>query len=184
MAQKKYSKIKRSSRKGPITIDMWIAIIVMTSVILSLFNIPEPVQKEAEKTAEMPSISTEGLDQVSVRMQFNDLIFSSKCRSLSMTIADTQALSISHSLQNTTYVRPLTHEIIRNAFENFGIEVPFVKIDEYEDGIYKAKIFMKKNNQILEMDARPSDAVGVAVRVKSSVYFNHDLMERFGTYTC
>jgi len=179
------SKIKSKMVKKPIKVEMWLAVIVISATLVSVLSSQSVKETQAKSDAEeLVDLSLNGFEQVSVRMEFNDLIFSSECRSVTMTIADTQALSISHGLVNTTYTRPLTHEIIRNAFEVYGIKIPFVRIDRYEDGIYYASIIMEKDEKVLQMDARPSDSVGIAVRTNAPIYFKTELLERFGSYTC
>jgi uncharacterized protein len=59
--------------------------------------------------------------------------------------------------------RPLTHDLIVNVAEQLGAEFECVVISELRDHTYFAKLKLKREGEIVEVDARPSDAIAIAV---------------------
>ena len=59
--------------------------------------------------------------------------------------------------------RPLTHDLIVNVVENLGGEFQDVVISELKDGTYYARLRVRHDGELVEIDARPSDAIAVAV---------------------
>jgi bifunctional DNase/RNase len=131
-----------------------------------------------------PTLSDEGFVKVNVQLDGAALKFYSDCFSVTMNIHELQALSIRTGLENRINVRPLTHDMFRETMDNFGIKTIKVRIETFEDDIYKARTFLKQGNKILDIDTRPSDAVGIAVRTNAPVYFNQQLLESKGENTC
>lgn len=130
------------------------------------------------------SLSNEGFAKVDVKLDGTALQFYSDCFAVTMNIHELQALSISTGIENRINVRPLTHDMLREILDNFGIKVIEVRIETFEDGIYKAKTFLQQGNKVLDIDTRPSDAVGIAVRTSAPVYFDQKLLESNGVNTC
>jgi len=129
-------------------------------------------------------ISSEGMVKVNVKMNGNGLQFSSECFAVTMNIHEVQALSIKNGIDNRIDVRPLTHDIMKEIFTNFDIKVVEVRIDSFENEIYNAKMFIRQGNKLLELDSRPSDAIGMAVRTGVPVIFSRQLLESKGVNTC
>lgn len=130
------------------------------------------------------AISLEGYTETSVDIENNTLTFRSDCYELSMIVHEVQALSIKGGIEDRIEIRPLTHDIMRDMIENFGIKVDAVRVESFRDGIYYARIFMSQGSKALDVDSRPTDAVGIAVRLGAPVYFNQQLLEQYGTKIC
>ena len=60
-------------------------------------------------------------------------------------------------------IRPLTHDLIVSVAEQLGAEFDSVVINELREHTYFAKLRLKKDGEIIEVDARPSDAIAIAV---------------------
>ena len=112
------------------------------------------------------------------------LYLSSDCYEVSMVISDTQALAIQNELEGNLARRPLTQDIMKDVIDHFGLEVIMAKIEDYEDGIYYARLFIVEGNKILELDSRPSDAVAIALRANAPIYFKKGLLESLGANNC
>ncbi|MBI4018873.1 MAG: bifunctional nuclease family protein [Candidatus Aenigmarchaeota archaeon] len=134
--------------------------------------------------ASLPEISVEGFVPVKIEINGSDMILSGECRSILMAVSEHQALSIASALNNEYYIRPLTHDLMRDIFENYKIELNSARIDSFTDGVYTAKIYVTKDSKILEMDARPTDAAGIALRMGVPLYFNEDLLKINGEKIC
>ena len=70
--------------------------------------------------------------------------------------------------------RPFTHDLIGHIFDGFQVEIERVIISDFEDGTYYARLVLKMSNElgtkIVEIDARPSDCIVVALQRKQSIY--------------
>lgn len=85
-------------------------------------------------------------------------------------------------LRETPKERPLTHDLINQVFEGFGITVERVVITELKDSTYFARLILQQNNElgrkILEVDARPSDCLAIASAKKRPVFVSRELFEQ------
>jgi uncharacterized protein len=74
-----------------------------------------------------------------------------------------EATSIHRRVRGETSPRPLTHDLIVSIVENLGAEFQDVVISELRDHTYYAKLRVRHEGELIEIDARPSDAIAVAV---------------------
>ena len=135
-------------------------------------------------TASQYAVSKEGYVPVKINVQGSDLIMSSSCYSLRVTISDIQALSIANGLEKRIETRPLTHDIMKDIFDNYGIKILAARVHSFLDGIYYGDLVIQQGNKVLSIDARPSDAIAVAVRYDTPVHFNETLLMQQGVKTC
>lgn len=99
---------------------------------------------------------------------------------LSIKIAPLEAQSITLAIEKITPNRPLTHDLFKSLIEQTNINVEEVIICNLIDGIYYSKILCKKDQQSFELDARTSDAIGIALRVKCPIYVYAHILESTG----
>ena len=82
--------------------------------------------------------------------------------------------AITMFLRNTPKERPLTHDLIGHIFTGFGVKVERVVINDLKSSTYFARLILRAENElgtkILEIDARPSDCIAIAVQQKSPIY--------------
>lgn len=159
-----------------------VILVILALAGIAYIIISSGVSLEIKET--MSEISTEGYARVNVAIDDSTLTFYSGCYELSMNVHEVQALSIKNGLEDRIETRPLTHDIMRDMIENFGIKTELARIESFRDGIYYARIFMKQGSKALDVDARPTDAVGIAVRMDVPIYFRQELLEKYGTKTC
>jgi len=78
--------------------------------------------------------------------------------------------------------RPLTHDLITNIFKGFGITVERVVISELRNSTYYARLILQQENELgkklVEIDARPSDCIALAVAQKRPIYVAVALFEQ------
>lgn len=74
-----------------------------------------------------------------------------------------EASSIDKRVKKERRPRPLTHDLIVNVAERLGAELDSVIISELKDHTYYASLRLRQNGELIEVDARPSDAIAVAV---------------------
>ncbi len=96
-------------------------------------------------------------------------------RRLPIIIGGAEAQAIAIPLEKMTPSRPLTHDLFKSFLDSFEIQLDEVLIYNLVEGIFFAKIIARQGNQKLEIDARSSDAVAIALRCMKPIY-THDFI--------
>src|SRR4030095_1071177 len=89
---------------------------------------------------------------------------------------------IGNFLKETPKERPLTHDLMANIFKGFEITVERVIISELKNSTYFARLILQQQNELgrklVEIDARPSDCIAIAVAQKRPIYVSAALFEQ------
>ncbi len=101
-------------------------------------------------------------------------------RRLPIVIGSAEAESIAVGIEKHKNGRPQTHDLFIRFAKEFGIEVMEVVINRFRDGIYYAMLVCKQGDDLTMVDARPSDAIAIAVRVGCEIYAYETVMEEAG----
>ena len=101
-------------------------------------------------------------------------------RRLPIVIGGAEAQAIAIELEKMTPSRPLTHDLFRSLANAFDIEVDEVLIYNLAEGIFFAKLMVSLNGRVVEIDARTSDAVAIAVRFSCPIYCYEFILEQAG----
>ena len=100
-------------------------------------------------------------------------------RKLPIIIGHYEAQAIAFEMEGIKPQRPLTHDLTRDIIENLGFKIERVIISELKDSTFYAKI--KFNSIELEdIDARPSDAIALALKFSAPVYVASEIMDEVG----
>lgn len=97
-------------------------------------------------------------------------------RYLPIWIGAWEASAIAMRLQGLQAERPLTHDLFAAALERLGVRVGRVVISELADETYHAQIHLERDGYEVEVDARPSDALALAVRAEASIYAAEEVL--------
>jgi bifunctional DNase/RNase len=101
-------------------------------------------------------------------------------RRLPIIIGTFEAQAIALELEHIKPPRPMTHDLLKNMIQNFGANVNQVFINDLSEGTFFAKIIYENDGQQMEQDARPSDAIALAVRFNASIYVAGEILEEAG----
>ena len=101
-------------------------------------------------------------------------------RRLPIVIGGSEAESIAVGIEKHKSGRPHTHDLFLRFAKEFGIEIMEVVINRFRDGIYYAMLVCKQGDDLTMIDARPSDAIAIAVRVGCDIYAYESVMEEAG----
>ncbi len=101
-------------------------------------------------------------------------------RALPIVIGEYEAQSIAMALENFNPPRPITHDLAANILKLLDVSIENILITELKDNTYYAIIRLRRDIEIYEVDARPSDAIALAVRMGTSIYVNDSVMEEAG----
>lgn len=99
---------------------------------------------------------------------------------LPIWIGPAEADSIAVKLQDVSVPRPLTHDLLDMVITTLGGEVSHIVVSELQNDTFYAKITIRLNDGICEVDSRPSDAIALAVRVKAPIYVADEVMDKAG----
>lgn len=97
-------------------------------------------------------------------------------RSFPIVIGIFEATSIRRRVAREHSPRPLTHDLINSVVELLGGEVQDIVINELQEHTYFAKLRIRKDGELIEVDCRPSDAIALAVTAKVPIYVAEDVL--------
>ena len=101
-------------------------------------------------------------------------------RRLPIVIGSAEAESIAVGIEKHKNGRPLTHDLFLRFAHEFGIEIMEVVINRFREGVYYAMLVCKQGDDLTMVDARPSDAIAIAVRMGCEIYAYESVMEEAG----
>jgi bifunctional DNase/RNase len=99
-------------------------------------------------------------------------------RYLPIWIGAWEASAIAMRLQGVAAERPLTHDLFIASIEQLGARVDRVVISDLADETYHARLYLVRDGTEVEVDARPSDALALAVRSEASIYATEEVLEQ------
>ena len=98
-------------------------------------------------------------------------------RSFSIMIGIFEATSIDRRVKGLPAPRPLTHDLLANTIELLGGELQDIYISELREHTYYAKLRIRKEGELIEVDSRPSDAIALAVTANVPIYVAEEVLE-------
>jgi bifunctional DNase/RNase len=101
-------------------------------------------------------------------------------RRLPIVIGGFEAQAIAVALEHMQPSRPLTHDLMKNFMNAFGVELQEIIISDLQEGIFYSKLVCFTENDTVEIDSRTSDALALAVRFGCPVYTYEHILENAG----
>jgi bifunctional DNase/RNase len=101
-------------------------------------------------------------------------------RRIPVIIGIFEAQSIAMQLENMKPARPLTHDLFKNFARSFDIILEEVIIDKLEEGVFHSKLVCLKDDERVEVDARTSDAIALAVRFRCPIFTYEHILSSIG----
>lgn len=97
-------------------------------------------------------------------------------RSFPIVIGLFEATSIDRRVRGMIAPRPLTHDLIAGVVEQMGGELQDIVISDLKEHTYYAKLRVRHEGELVEVDCRPSDAIAVAVTAKVPIYVSEEVL--------
>lgn len=97
-------------------------------------------------------------------------------RSFPIVIGIFEATSIRRRVRREESPRPLTHDLIASVVELLGGEIQDIVISDLQEHTYFAKLRIRRDGELIEVDCRPSDAIAIAVTAKAPIYVAEDVL--------
>ncbi len=101
-------------------------------------------------------------------------------RKLPIIIGGFEAQAIALKLENIKPPRPFTHDLFKHIADAFSLQVNEVFIDELHNETFYAKVICEMGGVVHEIDARPSDAIAIAVRFNAPIFVSEEIMNEAG----
>ncbi len=101
---------------------------------------------------------------------------------LPIWIGPYEAEAITIALQDVEVSRPLTHDLLKNVFTRLKGKLLRIEIAALKDDVFYAKIMVEQNDEILEIDSRPSDAIAISVRAHIPIFVDSEVMDQAGIH--
>ena len=96
---------------------------------------------------------------------------------LPIWIGHYEAWAIGMEMSGVVSKRPLTHDLLYKIIVDMGGEIDKIIVTELKEQTFFAKIHIKMNSDIIEVDARPSDSIALALKAKSPIFVNRELFQ-------
>ena len=101
-----------------------------------------------------------------------------KKRWLPIVVGPAEAQAIALQLEKVTPPRPMTHDLLKNMLDTMKVNVYRVVVCDLKDNTYYATIDVKQNGFHQKIDARPSDAIALALRTSAPIFVDEKVMKK------
>jgi hypothetical protein len=98
-------------------------------------------------------------------------------RILPIWIGPAEASAIAMELAGVKFSRPLTHDLLKQVIVGLGAELRKVIITQVKDNTYFAELHVYRGDSVIQIDARPSDSIALALRLKAPIFTSENLLE-------
>ena len=105
------------------------------------------------------------------------LLEDEKARIVPIFVGLSEAISIHHALLGELSPRPMTHDLLKNMLEKLNAKVTKIEVTDLKDNTFFATIYLSLVDRTFSVDARPSDAIALALRTNSPIYVNEKVVE-------
>ena len=89
-----------------------------------------------------------------------------------------EATSIASALQNVKFERPMTHDLFKNFSEFLNIKVIKIEVCDLKDNTFYALIHFSSEGNMFSLDARPSDAIAIALRFNAPIFIDDSVIDK------
>lgn len=101
-------------------------------------------------------------------------------RYLPIWIGPWEANAIALKLQGVSPERPLTHDLFARTLGELGVTVRRIVVSDLADETFRARLVLEQGGETREMDARPSDAIALAIRTGAPIFATDAVLDRAG----
>lgn len=99
-------------------------------------------------------------------------------RSVPIWVGQTEAAAIISELRRVQFMRPSSHDLMQNMILSLRSSVSHINVSDLKDGTFFAEVWLRTPEGQVSVDSRPSDAIALALRARSPIYVEQEVMER------
>jgi bifunctional DNase/RNase len=89
-----------------------------------------------------------------------------------------EANAIAMQLEKILSPRPMTHDLLRDTIEHLGAKIERIVISDFRDSTFFATMYIERDGRTIEIDARPSDAMALALRSDALIFVEEAVLEK------
>jgi uncharacterized protein len=89
-----------------------------------------------------------------------------------------EANAIALQMENVTTPRPMTHDLLKNVIAGLNANVQKIVVNNLWDNTFYALVFIETNGETVAIDSRPSDAIALALRMKSPIFVEEEVINK------
>ena len=101
-----------------------------------------------------------------------------KFRIIPIWVGINEATQMGIAMEKARFARPMTHDLLLDALTNLDARVDHVVINDVKGAMFFARLTLKQHDRLIDLDARPSDALALAIRQQAPIYIEEDVLER------
>ncbi len=98
--------------------------------------------------------------------------------SLPIWIGLLEATSIATELEKIQFPRPMTHDLLKICLDHLHATVDRIEVCDLRNNTYFALIYLRNNDEVSPIDARPSDAIAIALRTNAPIYVKEEVLTK------
>jgi uncharacterized protein len=98
-------------------------------------------------------------------------------RTFPIVIGNGEALAIDRRLKGVPTPRPLTHDLLASVIEHLGGSIEQIEINDLENHTFFARIHIRQDGKVLEVDSRPSDAIALGIATSVPIYVAEHVLD-------
>jgi len=98
-------------------------------------------------------------------------------RAFPISIGIGEALAIKHRLDGLVMPRPMTHDLVVNVIREMGGELERVVINDLREHTFIANLQIRRGEEVIDVDSRPSDAIAVGVALKTPIFVAEHVLD-------
>lgn len=122
-------------------------------------------------------VSSSSSPSVIILKPIEDTSSQDKSRIIPIWIGVNEATQMGIALENARFTRPITHDLFLDALTNLDACVDHVIINDVKGSTFFARLILRQHNRLIDLDARPSDALALAIRQKAPLYIEEKVLE-------
>src|SRR5574339_938054 len=92
-----------------------------------------------------------------------------------------EANAIALQIENVTTPRPMTHDLLRNVIHDLKADIQKIVVSDLKDNTFYALIYLNVNGEVMAVDARPSDAIALALRARAPIFVEDSVIDNAKT---
>jgi bifunctional DNase/RNase len=99
-------------------------------------------------------------------------------RTLPIWIGLLEATAIASELEGIKFSRPMTHDLLKNIMESLNVKVKRIEVCDLKNNTYYALIFIDYKGKEISIDARPSDALALSLRMNAPIFVSDEVIQK------
>ena len=99
-------------------------------------------------------------------------------KTLPIWIGLLEATAIASEMENVKFSRPMTHDLMKNLLDQMNTRVASIEICDLRDNTFYALVYLATQDKELTMDARPSDAIALALRMQAPIFVDEEVIQK------